>query len=234
VRELSLGSGGGSVQGTSAYSPIEANCRYLAFLPVQTKENFFRALDEWQSTIVLDVFNSSSSDTSSSTLFSIPISAIQLLFSTPSLLANNEIATLFDNAITTQFSSAQPNITSFGLNPLIVRLLSSPKAKRRTWALSQLPACARRPLSFDHWCDFGIGEQIQALYSGTGGTSQADRLEAMEALLRCGALSVEAIHQGLIEGKLDKDGEEHGQGGFMSMLSHLLGSPSEGQSCLFT
>lgn len=49
----------------------------------------------------------------------------------------------------------------------------------------------------------------------------------MESLLRCGALSVEAIHRGLIERKLDKDGEEHGQAGFMSMLSHLLGSPSK-------
>lgn len=173
------------------------------------------------------MFRSGSSDTSSSILFSIPPSSIQLLFSTPSLLANTEIATLFDNAITTQFSSPQPNITSYGLSPLIIRLLSSPKAKRRTWAVSQLPACARRPLSFEHWCESGIGEQIQALYTGTGDVGQADRLEVMESLLRCGALSVETIHRGLIEGKLDRDGEEHGQAGFMSMLSHLLGSPSK-------
>jgi hypothetical protein len=69
--------------------------------------------------------------------------------------------------------------------------------------------------------------QVQALYTGSGEVGQADRLGAMEALLRSDALSTEAIEKGLIEGKLDKDGDEHGQGGFISMLSHLLGSPSQ-------
>lgn len=52
----------------------------------------------------------------------------------------------------------------------------------------------------------------------------------MEALLRCGALSADAIEKGLIQGRLQQEGEENGQQGFMSMLSHSLGSPSECKS----
>jgi len=147
-------------------------------------------------------------------------------------LANAEISTALDNAITIHYSSAQPNITSYGLNPLIVRLLSSASAKRRSWAISQIPACARRPVSFEHWCDSGLGEQVQALYTGTGDASQAERLIGMEVILRCGALSADAVEKGLIEGRLEPEGEERGQQGFMSMLSHLLGSPSECESKL--
>lgn len=52
----------------------------------------------------------------------------------------------------------------------------------------------------------------------------------MEALLRFRALSADAIEKGLIQGRLYQDEEETGQQGFMSMLSHLLGSPSECES----
>jgi len=54
----------------------------------------------------------------------------------------------------------------------------------------------------------------------------------MEVILRCGALSADAVEKGLIEGRLETEGEERGQQGFMSMLSHLLGSPSECKSKL--
>jgi senataxin len=73
---------------------------------------------------------------------------------------------------------------------------------------------------------------VQALYTGTGDASQAERLKGMEVLLRCGALSADAVEKGLIEGRLEPEGEERGQQGFMSMLSHLLGSPSECKSKL--
>jgi len=114
----------------------------------------------------------------------------------------------------------------------MIRLLSSASAKCRSWAISQIPACARRPVSFEHWCDSGLGEQVQALYTGTGDASQEERFKGMEALLRCGALSADAVEKGLIEGRLQVDGEESGQQGFMVMLSHLLGSPSECKSKL--
>jgi hypothetical protein len=204
----------------------ELTSRYLAFLPPKARSNFFSALDQYQCKLILDTLKSSSSEAGSVSLFSLPPSTIQLLFSGPSLLANAEISTALDNAITRHYSSAQPNITSFGLSPLMIRLLSSASAKRRSWALSQLPACSRRPVSFDHWCDSGLGEQVQTLYTGTGDASQEERLKGMEALLRCGALSADATEKGLIEGRLQQEGDENGQQGFMSFLSHLLGSPS--------
>jgi senataxin len=188
-------------------------------------------LDDYQCKLILDTLKSlSGSD--SPTLFGLPSSTIQLLFSGPSLLANAEISTALDNAITIHYSSAQPNITSYGLNPLMVRLLSSASAKRRSWAISQIPACARRPVSLEHWCDSGLGEQVQALYTGTGDASQEERFKGMEVILRCGALSADAVEKGLIEGRLQPEGEDGGQQGFMVMLSHLLGSPSECRSKL--
>jgi senataxin len=155
---------------------------------------------------------------------------VQLLFSEPSLLTDPSIYTSLDNAITTNYSPAQPNVTSYGLSPLLIRLLSSPKAKRRTWAISQLPACARRPLGFVEWCRNGIGEQIQALYLGSGEASQADRLEGMEALLRSKALSQDTIEKGLINGIVDESRTDHDDRGFMSTLSHLLGSSVQRES----
>ena len=73
---------------------------------------------------------------------------------------------------------------------------------------------------------------MQALYTGTGDASQEKRFKGMEALLRCGALSADAVEKGLIEGRLQPEGEESGQQGFMVILSHLLGSPSECKSKL--
>ena len=72
---------------------------------------------------------------------------------------------------------------------------------------------------------------MQALYTGTGDASQDERFKGMEALLRCGALSADAVEKGLIEGRLESEGEG-GPQGFMVMLSHLLGSPSECKSKL--
>ena len=66
----------------------------------------------------------------------------------------------------------------------------------------------------------------------TGEAGQQERLKGMEAILRCGALSAEAIEKGLIGGKLELEGQENGHKGLASMLSHLLGSPSDCESVL--
>lgn len=157
------------------------------------------------------------------TIFSLSTPMIQLLFSEVGLKSDPGISAHLDNAITANFSSPQPNITGTGLSPLLVRLLSSPKDKRRTWAISHLPACARRPLSFEEWCHSGVGEEVQALYSGTGGASTADRLAGIEALLRSGALSPQVVEKGVLGGQLDEISQDRSEQGLMATLSHLLG-----------
>jgi senataxin len=203
--------------------------RYLGHLPPETKKNFFAAVDRWQAALVMSAVAACTSDTEP-TVFSLSAPMAQLLFSEPSLLSDPAIHTSLDNAITIHFSSAQPNITSSGISPLLIRLLLSPKAKRRTWAIAQLPACARRPLAFSEWCKHGVGEQVQGLYMRTGDISQADRLQGMEALLRSKVLSQDTLEQGLIAGTVDETRTGHDDRGFMSTLSHLLGSSSECKS----
>ena len=116
---------------------------------------------------------------------------------------------------------------------MLVRLLASPSTERRSWAISQIPACSRRPLVFEEWCSSGLGDEIKALYAETGEVKTADRLVAMEALLRSGALADEVIRKGILDGVTEVDGHSRPESGLMSTLSHLLGGHSD-RKCLIT
>lgn len=170
--------------------------------------------------------------TPSQNLFALPAALLQLLFSEASLLSDERVSAQIDHAIAITSSSAQPSITSSGLSPMLVRLLSSPRQKRRSWAMSQLPACARRPLSLEEWRSTGVGEEVKALYTGTGDASTSDRLSGMEALLQSKALSLETIQHGVIGGETSLDQGTHAgaETGFMSTLSHLLGGQVDRES----
>lgn len=138
-----------------------------------------------------------------------------------------------DNAIAkVGDASAHPNITSSGLSPMLVRLLASPSKERRSWALSQIPACSRRPVTFEEWCSSGVGDEVKALYTETGEVKVADRLAGIEVLMQSGSLSVDVIRKGIIEGIVEVDGHSRPESGLMSTLSHLLGGQSDRKSAI--
>lgn len=212
---------------------LHLSFRYLGHFAPELRRNFADAVDKWQAKLILDALSearsSSAIDSSPNhtTIFSLPAPFIQLLFSEPNLLADSEISSNLDDAITAMSSSAQPNITAPGISPLLVRLLSSPREKRRSWAMSQIPACGRRPLSFKDWCSSGVGEEVKRLYSGSAEASTSDRLASMETILRSATLSSEAIEEGAIGGRVDETGRDRSETGFVSTLSHLLGGQAD-------
>lgn len=110
---------------------------------------------------------------------------------------------------------------------MLVRLMASSSKERRLWAISQVPACARRPLTFEEWCTSGVGDEVKALYTESGDVKVADRLGVMALLLRSGALSAEVVQKGLVDGVMDVNGSSRPESGLMSTLSHLFGGQSE-------
>lgn len=129
-------------------------------------------------------------------------------------------------------TSAYPSITSSGPSPMLVRMLASPNKERRSWASSQIPACSRRPVTFEEWCSSGLGEESKALYTDTGDVKMADRLAGIEVLLRSGALSPEVIRKGMVDGMVEVDSGSRPENGLMATLSHLLGGQSDRESPL--
>ncbi|KAK8861338.1 hypothetical protein IAR55_002157 [Kwoniella newhampshirensis] len=203
--------------------------RYLSNWPANVRKNFFGAVDEWQAALVVSeaekVSQPGYGGTASSTpaLYSFSRAAVQLLLGEPSLLADSDIESLFNTAIA---SSMKPplSFTSRGLTPSLIRLLSSPDTAHRQWAMSQLPAAARRPLSFAEWGSIGIGHEFQDLISGNTELEEGERWQIVETIVKEKVLDTETVQKGLLEGKLDDELCIKTGRGFMSVLSGLLGS----------
>lgn len=208
--------------------------RYLGSFHADSKRNFFRAVDQWQAELILKEVRhcnqqayDSSSDSSDNSILNLATPVVQLLLSEPSLIDNPEIAEKIDSAVKYSAHIPLPAVTSLGLTPVLVRFLSSADPARRSWALAQLPAHARRPLSFDEWRSTGVGREIQHLYTGSGGAEVADRWQAVLQVITSGCLGTKAIEAGLIAGDI---GEGRITQGLMATLSHLLGSELDCES----
>jgi senataxin len=145
----------------------------------------------------------------------------------PSLLNDTSIALLLDRTAASSSSSAVSSITALGLSPMVVKLLSSPRTDLRRWALKQIPAMSRRPLSFEGWCENGVGVEVQNLYLGDGDLLVKERWSTLETLIQSGCLSVDAIQQGLLGGRTEvTEGCLTGKG-IMAVLCGMLGGEAD-------
>lgn len=108
-------------------------------------------------------------------------------------------------------------------------ILQSPSERLRLWAIAQLPACAREPLSHAEWLSNGIGAELQAMaLSSAGGYEEGAQLrwEAIRLVLETGVLSQEALERGLLEG--ERTGWwASAERGVMAAIAGLLGGQSE-------
>jgi senataxin len=198
-----------------------------------TRNSFFGAVDKWQAGFILSENAKSSepaygSNSQSNDLVSLPSSILQLFLAEPSLLDIPELSAFLDS--TTSASASRPpqsHITTHGLTPILIRLLSSPDNARRNWALAQLPAAAWRPLSFQEWRDNGIGDELRRLYEGDLEVEPEARWEAIKAILKSNSLSREAVQDGLLGAASRRDQSQRSDWGVMVTLSGLLGSETD-------
>ncbi|WRT65451.1 uncharacterized protein IL334_002394 [Kwoniella shivajii] len=202
--------------------------RYLSNWPAHVRINFFAAVDRWQSNLILNQVENSvktaygSSSSSSPSLYAISRPVVQLLFGEPSLLSDPSISTLIDEAVSS--STVSSAVTSLGISPLLIRLLSSTMPARRQWAQLHLSSAARRPISFKEWCITGIGQEIQDLYNSALEIDEKDRWVAVNNIMKEGVLDREAIEKGLLGGQLEEASKSRTGRGLMAAIGALLGS----------
>ncbi|WWC87505.1 uncharacterized protein L201_002395 [Kwoniella dendrophila CBS 6074] len=202
--------------------------KYLSKWPSHVRVNFFAAVDRWQSALILkevdDAAKTSygSSSSSQPALYTLSRPSLQLFLSEPSLLNDPGLTPLVDQAVSSP--SFSPSITSSGLSPVLVRLLSSPDTIKRKWAFSQLSSASRRPVSFSNWCLLGIGHEVQELYNGNLDVTEQEKWGIIETLLKERVLDSQTIEQGLLGGQHEEDSKGKTGRGLMSAISVLLGS----------
>ena len=204
---------------------------YLGGFPQLNRVIFFSVLDKWQSAFILEeakkanvpTYGSIQSTVGSLSSLSTPVT--QLLFAEPSLLDNADIATFIDASIDLNPSLSLANVAALGATPLLIHLLCSPQENRRVWAKCQLPAAARRRLSFQSFVETGVRDEVQSLYEGGGYIEAPMRWDGLRALLDSGCLGQDAVERGLLAGE-DVTGKKQGVSGIMGVLSGLLGAQS--------
>ncbi|WVQ83579.1 hypothetical protein IAT38_005720 [Cryptococcus sp. DSM 104549] len=203
--------------------------KYLSNWPPHVRKNFFATVDKWQGALVLAKVEKAAdpgyrgTTSSSPKIYALDRPMTQLLFGEPSLLNDDTISTLVDEAV--QSATPPPTtLTALGITPTLVRLLASSDAERRKWALLQLPAASRKPLSFAEWCSLGIGIEVQELYGDVVALDGGAKWEAMAAIIRNKVLDKGAIEGGLLAGQLEGEPRRKMGRGLMSVLSGLLGS----------
>jgi senataxin len=163
-------------------------------------------------------------------LSALPQSIVQLYLGEPTLLSDPNMAAILDSTIDSSATPMQPSVVLHGLTPMVVDLLSSSSAVRRTWARAQLPALARQPLSFDEWCNLGIGVQLQAMYSGGGGLGGQEKWEVLSTIVAKGLLNQDTVARGILDGRNSvEEGARNGKS-LMAVLAPSLGTPDDGES----
>ncbi|OCF45032.1 senataxin [Kwoniella heveanensis CBS 569] len=200
--------------------------RYLSAWPSSVRENFFRAVDKWQSELVCAQAEKARSTAygSSATrpaLYDLTRPVLQLLLGEPSLLAFPAVSAILDEAVASP-TSPPSSLSAFGITTTHVRLLRTPDEARGQWSLSQLPAMGRRPIPFSDWCTLGIGVEVQDLHNASGAIGGKSQWEAVEKIIKNGILETETLQKGLLDGLLEVDPKgKHGRG-LMSALSGLI------------
>ncbi|WWD16760.1 hypothetical protein CI109_101192 [Kwoniella shandongensis] len=203
--------------------------RYLSIWPANVRKNFFAAVDKWQGALVLSEAEKASElgygGTKSSTpaLYALSRPTTQLLLAEPSLLDDPDISSLLDKAVTSTVNPPS-SLTSLGITPALIRLLSSSDTGRRKWAISQLASAARRPVPFAEWCSIGVGIEIQEIYCGNAEMEESLRWQIMESIVKEKVLTTDTLQKGLMEGRLEEDLKAKTGRGLMSVLGSLLGS----------
>lgn len=116
-------------------------------------------------------------------------------------------------------------VSSLGLTPLLVQLLGSSDAQRRTWACSQVEY-VRRPLPFEEWTAGGVGTEVQGILFGD--LPVGERWSAINLLLGNNRLTIDTVQQGLLEGKYDLSPARPDRS-LMAPIARLLGSSSDSE-----
>ncbi|WVQ73855.1 hypothetical protein IAR50_003436 [Cryptococcus sp. DSM 104548] len=200
--------------------------KYLSDWPVHVRKNFFGAVDRWQSGFIAAKVKKATDPTygkespTGPSLYALGRPSMQVLMGEPSLLSHSNIAPLIDDAL----SSPPPtSLSALGLTPVHARLLSSTESPKRQWCLAQLPALARRPLSFAEWCSLSIGSELQDLYNN-GDMDGETRWSVLKGIIDSRVLDKETIERGLLEGQLEDEPKGRTGRGLMPVLSGLLSS----------
>ncbi|WVF66821.1 hypothetical protein IAT40_001563 [Kwoniella sp. CBS 6097] len=202
--------------------------KYLSAWPSTVRENFFRAVDKWQSELICIQAEKARSTAYGSSvnrpaLYDLPRPVVQLLLGEPSLLDNPSISAILDEAVSSSVPPAS-SLTVLGMTTTHIKLLRASDTARRQWSLSQVPLAGRRPTSFTDWCTLGIGCEIQEIYNALEETAGGTQWETIERLIKNRILDNDTLQKGLLDGRLDLDPKgKHGRG-LMSALSALLGS----------
>lgn len=195
------------------------------------RANFFSAVDKWEAAYIVAEHDKISqtaygpSTAQSSGFLDLSTSIQQLLLGEPSLLSHPGVAALVDSAVSSSANASTAG--SLGLTPVLVTLLSSADNARRQWATKVISACSRRPLSFDEWCENGIGVEVQNFYLGAGDLAPQERWSITENLLKSGCLSLETIQKGLLGGQAEIGTGRRAGKSLTSVLSGMLGGASD-------
>jgi senataxin len=195
------------------------------------RANFFSAVDKWEAGLIVAEHDKTlqtaygASTAQRSGLLDLSTSVKQLLLGEPSLLGYPGVAVLVDSAVSSAANASAAG--SLGLTPVLVSLLSSADTARRQWATKVISACSRRPLSFDEWCENGIGVEVQNFYLGAGDLAPQERWSTMETLLKSGCLSLETIQKGLLGGQVEVGSSRRAGKSVMAVLSGMLGGASD-------
>lgn len=208
--------------------------RYMANFPRIVRTKFFEAVNARQAAFIKEDHRRSTQSADPETfipsggLSDLPASIGQLLLGTPSLLDDADIAAILDSTIEAP-NSIDPSVVFLGLTPVLVHFLSSSSQTKRHWARRHLAGLSRQPLTFDDWCNLGIGVQIQALYSG-GSLEIEERLGIVTDLLSTGSLQEDVVKKGLLDGVSSLEQNARSGKSLMAVIAPLLGAPSEGES----
>ncbi|WVQ94431.1 hypothetical protein IAU59_001510 [Kwoniella sp. CBS 9459] len=202
--------------------------RYLSAWPSPVRENFFRAVDKWQSELICDLAEKARSTaygTASNrpVLYDLTRPVIQLLLGEPSLLDHPALSAILDEAVISSISPPS-SLTALGITATHVRLLRHADVNRNQWSRSQLPSAGRRPLPFVDWCTLGIGSEVQDLYNVSEGIEAGAKWDPVQELITNRTLDTETLQNGLLDGRLELDRKGKRGRGLMSALSGLLGS----------
>ena len=112
-------------------------------------------------------------------------------------------------------------VAASGLRPLLVKL----SAKEAKWSVKK---CSRQPTAYRSWCDEGVGQEVQALYSGEPGRRE---WSAVAAILKHRTLAADALEQGLLGGAIDGSEGSKGTGLMAALMPRLSGSSPGEHTC---
>jgi senataxin len=207
--------------------------------PQTVRTKFFEAVHVRQASWIKEEYQLAVADTSvDPTASELPglsglrVSTGQLILGTPALLDSPDVAAVLDATIDAAPTAINASVTSHGLTPGLVHLLTASSPVRRRWSRIQLAGLVRHPLSLDEWCNLGIGVQVQAMYTGPADIEAQDKWGIIAEIVTKGSLKADVVSRGVLEGVNTLKYDARPGKSLMAVLAPLLGVPSEGESVL--